>query len=67
MKIDEAMAKHKRRLAGEDLPSTRQEARALIAYARRTLREKAGTRKERSAANKAAWAAGNREWGVHKE
>jgi hypothetical protein len=59
MTIDEALAKHERRLAGEDLPYTRAEAQALIAYARRTIKERAGTRKQRSAANKAAWAAGD--------
>lgn len=65
MKIDEAMARRERRLAGEDLPYTRKEAQALMAYARKTLRGKAGTRAQRSAANKAAWAAGDRsQWGA---
>ena len=60
VKIEEAMARRVRRDAGEILPYTRAEAQALIAYARKTIRERAGTRAQRSAANKAAWAAGDR-------
>jgi len=64
VKIEEAMARRARRDAGEVLPYTRSEAQALIAYARKTIKEKAGTRAQRSAANKAAWAAGDRgRWG----
>lgn len=50
--IDEVLAKRERRLAGEQLPYTRAEAQALMAYTRRTIKERAGTRRERSAANK---------------
>lgn len=39
---------------------TRDEAQALMAYVKATLKAKRGTRAERKAANKAAWAAGDR-------
>lgn len=60
MQIDEVRVLHARRQAGEDVPYTRKEAQALIAYVRKTMRDKAGTRAQRKAANKAAWAAGDR-------
>lgn len=58
--MDDVRARYARRKAGEDLPYTRAEAQALIAYVRKTMREKAGTRAQRSKANKAAWGAGDR-------
>jgi len=60
MQIDELRERYARRKAGEDVPYTRAEAQALIAFVRKTMRERAGTRAQRSAANKAAWAAGDR-------
>lgn len=59
--INEVTKRHERRRAGEDVPYTRDEAQALLRYCRKAIKEKAGSRAQRSAANKAAWAAGNRE------
>ncbi len=60
MHIEDMFKRRERRKAGEDLPYTREEAQALIRYVRKTLREKGGSRAARSAANKAAWASGDR-------
>ena len=61
--IEELKAKLERRRhqpADEREPYTGAEVRALLAYAKATLKAKRGTRAERKAANKAAWAAGDR-------
>ncbi len=55
MDLEALRAKRERRE-----PYTRAEAQELIAHAERTLRETKLTRAQRSAANKAAWAAGDR-------
>ncbi len=59
--LDALRERRERRRAGEELPYTREEAQALISYCHKAIKEKAGSRAKRSAANKAAWAAGNRE------
>lgn len=40
MNIDEAMRRQERGNEGEDVPYTREEAKALIAHVRNTLRER---------------------------
>lgn len=66
--MDELKAKLERRRdqpADKREPYTGAEVRALLAYAKATLKAKRGTRAERKAANKAAWAAGRRDkWKV---
>lgn len=59
--IDELRAKHERRLSqpvADREPYTRQEVQALFALAKAKLKAQRGSRAKRSAANKAAWAAG---------
>ncbi len=61
--LESALAKAVRRKEQhwkEREPYTREEVKALFAYVRKTIKEKAGTRAQRKAANKAAWAAGDR-------
>lgn len=61
--LEAALAKLERRKGQhwqDREPYTAAEVRALMAYAGRTIRERQGTRAERSRANKAAWREGDR-------
>lgn len=67
MNIDDIRVKMERRKQQPVLerePHTREEAQAIVRYCKAKLRKAEGTRAERKAANKAAWASGDRSrWG----